>query len=88
MKTPSSEHTLILNSLKRAVSKELERKRRLGHYAVLWKNGRPVFTEGDRPVTKPEFSSVREEPPPYPESSEHESGNSEHKGRESKHQDE
>lgn len=77
MKTPSSEHTLILNSLKRAVSKELERKRRLGHYAVLWENGRPVFTEGDGPATKPELSRVQEEPDPYPERSERKNKNSE-----------
>ncbi len=70
MKAPSPENIYILNCLKRAVAKELDRKRRLGHYAVFWENGRIVYTEGDGPVPKTEPSSVQEEPPPYPGSSE------------------
>lgn len=32
-----------LESLKRSASKTLERKRRLGHYAVVWRNGKPAY---------------------------------------------
>ncbi len=38
-----------LESLRRAVSQELERKRRLGHYAVFWRDGRVVFEGADAP---------------------------------------
>ena len=31
----------------------LERKRRLGHYAVVWQDGRPVAIGEDRPDTEP-----------------------------------
>ncbi|HKJ82899.1 MAG TPA: hypothetical protein VJ961_02630 [Mariprofundaceae bacterium] len=39
---PSEEGQVMLNSLKQAVSHALERKRRLGQYAVVWKDGQPV----------------------------------------------
>ena len=38
-----------LESLRRAVAKELDRKRRLGHYAVFWRDGRVVFEGDDAP---------------------------------------
>ena len=38
-----------LDALKKAVAKELERKQRLGHYAVVWRNGRPVAIGEDAP---------------------------------------
>lgn len=38
-----------LDALKKAVAKELERKRRLGHYAVVWRDGRPVAIGEDAP---------------------------------------
>ncbi len=38
-----------LASLQRAVSQELDRKRRLGHYAVFWRDGRVVFEGEDAP---------------------------------------
>ena len=37
-----------LKSLQRAVAEALERKRRLGQYAVSWRNGRVVFEGPDR----------------------------------------
>ena len=48
---PLSESTLtILQSMKTAVAKELDRKQRLGHYAVLWENGRVVLKGDDAPA--------------------------------------
>ena len=41
MNAPSPESQTILESLRRAVADALERKRRLGQYAVVWKDGRP-----------------------------------------------
>ena len=38
-----------LKSLRRAVAQALERKRRLGQYAVFWRNGRVVFEGPDAP---------------------------------------
>lgn len=48
MKTPAPDTLDMLRTLKNAVAETLERKRRLGHYAVLWKDSKIVFTEGDR----------------------------------------
>lgn len=39
----------MLNSLRTAVAETLERKRRLGQYAVFWQEGRPVFIGEDAP---------------------------------------
>ena len=43
---PSAEAQTILNALQQAVAKNLEKKRRLGQYAVTWKNGR-LFEVGE-----------------------------------------
>ena len=51
--TPSEESKLILESLRKAVAKDLEKKRRLGHYAVIWRDGRPVFIGEDAPTNTP-----------------------------------
>jgi hypothetical protein len=40
----------VLEVLKRAVAEALERKRRLGQYAVMWREGRVVCTGPDAPV--------------------------------------
>ena len=45
-----------LNSLREAVAEALDRKRRLGQYAVFWQNGRPVCIGPDAPaghITEP-----------------------------------
>jgi len=39
----SSEDQQILDSLTNAVAEALERKRRLGQYAVVWRDGQPVI---------------------------------------------
>ncbi len=43
-KSPSKESQIILESLQKAVSDALDKKRRLGQYAVIWKNGAPFMT--------------------------------------------
>ena len=43
-KAPSKEGQIILDSLQKAVSDALDKKRRLGQYAVVWKNGNPSMT--------------------------------------------
>jgi len=50
-KMPSEEGKQLLETLRKAVSKTLERKRRLGQYAVTWKDGRPIVTGEDAPET-------------------------------------
>lgn len=44
-KSPSREGQIILDTLRQAVSKALDRKRRLGQYAVIWKDGAPSMTD-------------------------------------------
>lgn len=46
--------TMILEVLKRAVAEALERKRRLGQYAVVWRDGRVVCTGPDAPAAPAE----------------------------------
>ena len=47
---PSEKAKVILAALQDAVTAELEKKRRLGHYAVLWDGEKPVFVGDDAPV--------------------------------------
>lgn len=44
---PSPEALAILQALQTAVSNALEKKRRLGQYAVFWQDGQPVKVWGD-----------------------------------------
>jgi hypothetical protein len=44
-KSPSREGQIILDTLQDAVNKALDKKRRLGQYAVVWKNGAPSITD-------------------------------------------
>jgi len=41
--TPSQDTQKMLNVMRKAVEKALERKKRLGQYAVVWQNGKPVL---------------------------------------------
>lgn len=47
--TPSRESQVIMDSLQKAVTQALERKRRLGQYAVVWRDGKPVMIGEDAP---------------------------------------
>lgn len=50
---PTEETRRILEPLQTAVRKCLERKRRLGQYAVIWKDGKPQrLTSGSPEVDK------------------------------------
>jgi hypothetical protein len=42
MNQPSQDSLRVLESLRTAVAKALERKRRLGQYAVIWQDGKLV----------------------------------------------
>lgn len=45
MATDQDHESKALTALRRAVAKALDRKRRLGQYAVVWRDGRPVRLE-------------------------------------------
>lgn len=47
--TPSPEGHRQLETLRQAVDKTLEKKRRLGQYTVTWKDGKPVIAGEDAP---------------------------------------
>jgi hypothetical protein len=49
MSEPSQETQRTWAILKQVSATTLERKRRLGEYAVVWENDQPTFTEGDAP---------------------------------------
>lgn len=46
---PSPEGQRQLESLRKAVGKALEKKRRLGQYTVTWENSKPVIKGEDAP---------------------------------------
>lgn len=47
--TPSKEGQVALETLQKAVRQTLEKKKRLGQYAVIWRDGKPVMTGEDAP---------------------------------------
>jgi hypothetical protein len=47
--TPSSETQAMLDSLREAVAQTLERKKRLGQYAVFWHHDAPIAVGDDAP---------------------------------------
>lgn len=48
---PSTQTKAMLQALQAAVTKNLDKKKKLGQYAVVWHNGRPVQTGADAPKT-------------------------------------
>ena len=54
---PSEKGQVILDSLQKAVTQELEKKRRLGHYAVVWRDGKPVMIGEDAPKVSEDSAS-------------------------------
>lgn len=51
-KTPSEKSMKVLEALQKAVSETLERKRKLGHDAVIWDGNKPVQRGDDAPTPK------------------------------------
>lgn len=49
---PSPEGREQLDALRKSVANALEKKRRLGQYAVIWENGKPVVRGEDAPVAR------------------------------------
>lgn len=50
--TPSEKSRRILENLKKTVAETLEKKRKLGQYAVTWDGKKPVQSGADAPVPK------------------------------------
>jgi len=48
-KQPSEHSKIILNALKQAATNEIEKKRRLGQYVVVWENDAIVYKGDDAP---------------------------------------
>lgn len=51
---PSRQSQEMLGSLQKAVTEALEKKQRLGQYAVLWKDGRPVIEGVEETAVSPQ----------------------------------
>lgn len=52
----------MLDSLRATVTETLERKRRLGHYAVIWQGGKPSLVGDDAPVQSQQQSPEDQKP--------------------------
>lgn len=50
MQTATEDSLKVLEALREAVSKDLERKRRLGQYAVIWRDGKAVVIGEEEPA--------------------------------------
>ncbi len=50
--SPDAQKTL--EALRKAVADTLDRKQRLGHYAVIWRDGKPVTIGDDAPPASPD----------------------------------
>ena len=49
---------IVLETLRRVAAETLERKRRLGQYAVVWRNGRVVCIGPDAPPARDPSGAV------------------------------
>jgi len=50
---PSQESQVIQAVLNRAIATALEKKRRLGQYAVFWEDGKVIYRGDDAPQVEP-----------------------------------
>lgn len=57
MASPGKFEEEALAALQRAVTRALERKRRLGQYAVFWKDGRVILDGPDAPAGQSHIGS-------------------------------
>ena len=53
MDAVSPEDQTILDALSHAVAEALDRKQRLGQYAVVWRDGKPAFIGDELPKPTP-----------------------------------
>ena len=60
--TVSAEALATLAAMKTAVKNALDRKRRLGHYAVVWRDGQPALVDDDAEDRAAFFESLQQEP--------------------------
>ena len=60
--TPSKEASATLAALKRAVKNTLDRKRRLGQYAVVWRDGKPALLDEDVEDRDAFYEALKNEP--------------------------
>lgn len=58
----SKDDELALAALRRAVANALERKRRLGHYAVVWRDGQTVLLSPEQIGRAEEYVSEASAP--------------------------
>ena len=63
MTDPDDHAAAVLEALKRAVAEALERKRRLGQYYVVWRDGRAVCIGPDAPPMRYPHSAEAERVP-------------------------
>lgn len=64
MKNHASDPVQVKASLRKSVAAALERKRRLGQYAVIWHDGKPQRIEAGS-AQWPHPASVHDEPADY-----------------------
>ncbi len=62
MNTPSQDTQKILEVMRKAVEKALDRKKRLGQYAVIWQDGKPVLIGEDAPKPQDNHTMTRSHP--------------------------
>lgn len=61
MKPLTQEDALLLETLREAGREAVERKRRLGQYAVIWRDGAPAFIGPNPPAASCQCPPVPEE---------------------------
>jgi len=52
---PSKDSQVMLDTLKTAVRKTLGKKKRMGQYAVIWSDGKPLLVGADVPEENKKF---------------------------------
>lgn len=62
MKSLPHDDAVLLQTLRAAGREALERKRLLGQYAVIWRDGRPAFVGPNPPVDASTRTHVRSRP--------------------------
>ena len=55
---PSAQSQVIQAALNQAIANALEKKRKLGHYAVMWENNQVVYKGDDAPQSPQEIEAT------------------------------